>query len=171
MIRFTNMRNLLTALILPLFFGGCTSNHIRTSAFELDLDGDWTSDSDTADREEYSYYSKNLDVHITVSFMLMKAKPEDTEIIANRLKTIRVAAERDVTSEDGAQATIVEPVVLPFPRGHQIAYHGHDSENREFRYLGFVLPDKNINLYAESVTRTEDELEQVFNDLLRRLTF
>ena len=164
------MRPLLVALVGLFCMNTSAADSIQTPAFELKLPGTWVRESSSAP-ERYSYYSKELDTAITASFQLMNAKPSDTERIAHKLKEFRLAAENDAASEFNLKMTIAEPVVVPFSKGHQVAYYGHDTKNRQFRYLGLVLPNKTINIYAESESKSQQELEVIFNQVLRGLTF
>ena len=147
-----------------------SSTMIDTPAFKMKLDGDWAK-GQSQDSEQFSYYSKLLDVGLTTSFMFMNAKAADTERIAMKLVEIRLGSENAAANSFNLKLTIVEPIVVPFSKGHQIAYYGHDSGNRQFRYLGLVFPDKTVNIYAESNSKTQDELEAIFNHLLKGLSF
>jgi len=164
------MKRLIASLAALISFGALASGGIDTPAFKLKLEGDWKPEK-TSDPEQYSYYSRKLDVGLTASFTLINAKPSDTERIANKLKEFRLGGEDKAAKAFNLKMTIVEPIVVPFSKGHQVAYYGHDNKNRQFRYLGLVMPTKTINIYAESKTRSQKELEDIFNQLLKGLNF
>lgn len=164
------MRKLLACLLAFLPFGAWAASSVETRAFTLKLEGDWKQQQ-SSDPEQQTYYSKQLDVGLTTSFMLIKAKRSDTERIANKLKDFRLAAENTAADKFGLKMTIADPIVVPFSKGHQVAYYGHDNTNRQFRYLGLVLPSKVINIYAESKTRSQKEVEEVFEELLKSLSY
>lgn len=147
-----------------------SSTTIDTPAFKMKLDGDWVKEQ-SQDSEQFSYYSKSLDVGLTTSFVLINAKPADTERIAKKLVEIRLNSENSAAKIFNLEMTIVEPIVVPFSKGHQVAYYGHDSGNRQFRYLGLVFPNKTVNIYVESKSKTQGELETIFNLLLKGLSF
>jgi len=165
-----HMRTFLFVLLGLLAMNVLATESIQTPAFELKLSGAWVRERSSAP-EQYSYYSKELNTGITASFILQNAKSSDTERIANKLKEFRLAGEDKAASEFNLKMTIAEPIVLPFSKGHQVAYYGHDSQNRQFRYLGLVLPNKTISIYAESKSKSQQELETIFNQLIKRLKF
>ena len=159
----------LLALFTSLFAAGAiASTMIDTPAFKMELEGVWVQEQ-TQDKEQNLYYSKSLDTGLTTSYLMMNAKPSDTERIANKLIDFRLRGENAAANEFNLKMTIAEPILVPFPKGHQVAYYGHDSSNRQFRYLGVVMPDKTINIYAESKTKSQAELEVIFNNLLKGL--
>ncbi|HEY4340349.1 MAG TPA: hypothetical protein VGM97_10430 [Steroidobacteraceae bacterium] len=164
------MKKFVPWLIAFLPFGAWASSTIETPAFTLKLNGDWIPGR-SSDPEQRTFYSKQLDVGLTISFTFMKAKPSDTERIASKLKEFRLAGENSAAKTYNLKMTIADPIVAPFSKGHQVAYYGHDNTNRQFRYLGLVLPSKVINVYADSKTRNQRELEQIFNKLLKGLGF
>lgn len=143
---------------------------IETPAFILTLPGKWVAEPG-ADPAKRSYYSKKLDVGITTSFLMREADPGNTEQLARRLKEARVAGEQQVAKQFDYRLDMVDPVVVAFARGHQVAYQGQDSNGRQFRYLGLVLPSKTIQIYIESKTRNQAQLEAIFDDLLTYLRF
>jgi len=160
------------AIVASIFSQGGiqAADLVETPAFKLHVSGDWRL-VQSVDPEVRLLYSKELDVGVTASFMFMSAKPSDTERIATKLKEFRLQAENKAAAKLNLRMTIAEPIVVPFSQGHQVAYFGHDNTGRQFRYLGLALPAKNINLYAESKTRSQGELEKVFNQLLNGLSF
>jgi len=164
------MRKLAPWLLAFLPFVAGASSSIETPAFTLKLQGDWKPER-SSDPEQQTYYSKQNDVGLTTSFMLMNGNSISTERIANKLKDFRLAGENKVAEKFKIRMTIADPIVVPFSKGHQVAYYGHDNTNRQFRYLGLVLPSKTINIYAESKTRSQKELEDIFNELLEGLSF
>lgn len=164
------MRKLISTFLAVLSFSAHSAEVIETPAFKLKLEGSWT-DEQSSDPEQKSYFSKKLDVGITTSYMFVSAKTTDTERIANKLKEFRLDGENKMAKAFDLHLTIAEPVVIPFSKGHQVAYFGHDNTNRQFRYLGLVLPKKTINIYAESKTKSQKELEDIFNQLLKGLSF
>jgi hypothetical protein len=99
----------------------------------------------------------------------MNAKPSDTERIASKLKEFRFAGENNAVKTYNLKMTIADPFVVPFSRGHQVAYYGHDNTNRQFRYIGLVLSSKVINIYADSKTKNQRELKGIFNTLPKGL--
>ncbi len=163
------MRKLLAAILALLSFGAAAGTAIETPAFKLMLGDGWTRGQST-DAEQQTYYSAKEDVGLTTSFMLVNAQPKDTERMANKLRDFRLKAEDTAAAQYGLKMTIVEPIVTPYGDGYQIAYYGHDSNNRQFRYLGVVMPKKIINIYAESKGRSQQELEVAFNGLLKGLS-
>ncbi|MBB6341943.1 hypothetical protein HNP49_002111 [Pseudomonas fluvialis] len=163
------MRKLLASLLSVFSIGAYAATEIKAPVFSLKLNGDWVAEK--SDPDQFSYYSKAIDVGLTTSFVRMNAKPSDTERIANKLKEFRLAGENRAASEFNLRMTIADPIVVPFSKGHQVAYFGHDDHGRQFRYVGLVFPDKTINVYAESKTRSQGELEKIFNDLLKGLSF
>jgi hypothetical protein len=162
------MRNLITSIAAVLSFGAQAAQTLRTPAFELKLGNDWRI-STTRDPEQNTITSKQFDVGVTTSYVLHKAKPTDTERIAKKLEEFRLAGEERAAKEFNLRMTMAAPIVVPFSKGHQVAYFGHDNNGRQFRYLGLVFPNKTINVYAESATRTQQELEAIFNNLLKGL--
>lgn len=164
------MRTLLTVLFGLFAMNASAADLIQTSAFELKLAGTWVREQ-SSDPGQQSCYSKELDTGVTTSFILLDARPNDTERMAHKLKEFRLAGEDQAASEFNLKMTIAEPIVVPFSMGHQVAYYGHDSKNRQFRYLGLVLPNKIINVYAESKSKSQKELEEIFNQLLKGLSF
>ena len=163
------MRRLITFIAAMLSFGAQAVEILETPAFKLKLGEDWQAEASSAP-EQYSFYSKKLSVGITTSYTLYNAKASDTERIAKKLKEFRLAGESTAAKEFDLQMTIAEPIVVPFSMGHQVAYYGHDSKGRQFRYLGLVYTSKTVNVYAESASRTQQELEAVFNTLLKGLS-
>lgn len=152
-----------------LSLGSQAAQVVESPAFRLKLDGDWKAVA-ASDPEQQSLYSTHLDVGLTTSYLLFNAKPSDTERIAQKLREFRLRGEDQAAAQYKLRLTIVEPIVLPFAKGHQVAYYGHDSEGRQFRYLGLVFPNKTINVYAESKSRSQAELEAIFNQMLKGLT-
>src|SRR4051794_12456942 len=102
---------------------------IVTPAFTLKLPAGWRIEKAT-DADQQSAYSKSQDAGLTTSFILMKAKPFDTERIATKLKEFRLSAEEAAAKKFDLHMTIADPIVVPFSKGHQTAYFGHDSEGR-----------------------------------------
>jgi hypothetical protein len=141
---------------------------VETPAFKLKFEGDWTR-LKTSDAEQVVLRSVRLDVTATVSFQLLGGKSADTERVANKLRELRVEAEEASARELDLNLTIVEPIVVPMKGGHQVAYYGRDDKGRQFRYLGAVLPNKVVNIYVESPSKSEAGLKAVFDDLLRGL--
>jgi hypothetical protein len=135
------LKQFLPWLIAFLPFGAWASSTIETPAFTLKLTGDWIPGR-RSDPEQQTFYSKQLDVGLTISFTLMNAKPSDTERIASKLKEFRLAGENNAAKTYNLKMTIADPIVVPFSKGHQVAYYGHDNTNRQFQYLGLVLPSK-----------------------------
>ena len=162
------MKKLLEYFISLFTAGAIASTAIDTPAFKMELSGDWVQEQ-AQDSGQKSYYSKSLDTGLTTSYLLMKAKPSDTERIASKLIEFRLRGENAAANEFNIKMTIAEPILVPFSEGHQVAYYGHDSNNRQFRYLGVVMADKTINIYAESKTKSQSELEVIFNNLLKGL--
>ncbi|MCU7878985.1 MAG: hypothetical protein KZQ84_19725 [Candidatus Thiodiazotropha sp. (ex Lucinoma borealis)] len=148
--------------------GAIASAMIDTPAFKMELEGDWVQEQ-VQDKEQKSYYSKSLDTGLTTSYLMMNAKPSDTERIANKLIEFRLNGENAAANKFNLKMTIVEPILVPYSKGHQVAYYGHDSNNRQFRYLGVVMPDKTINIYTESKSKSQAELEVIFNNLIKGL--
>jgi len=163
------MKRFIASLLAILSFGVLADADVNTPAFKLKLLGDWKKEKSN-DPEQYSYYSHATDTGITCSYILTKAKPEDTERIAKKLIEFRLGAEEAAANKFDLKMTIAEPLLAPFSKGHQVAYFGHDSRNRQFRYLGLVTPSKTVNIYAESKSRTQSELEADFNKLLKGLS-
>jgi hypothetical protein len=143
---------------------------IETPAFILKLPGKWVA-APGSDAAKRSYYSKKLDVGLTASFVMREADPGDTAQLAQRLRDVRLAGEQQVAAQFNYTLDLVDPVIVAFARGHQVAYQGQDSNGRQFRYLGLVLPTKTIQIYLESKTRSQPELEGIFNELLTWLRF
>ncbi len=141
---------------------------VDTPAFKLKLGGDWAR-LKSSDAEQVVLRSARLDVTATVSYTLMRAKPADTERVANKLKEFRLQAEEASAREFNVKLTIVEPIVVPMDGGHQVAYYGRDDRGRQFRYLGAVFPHKVVNIFVESPSKSEVGLKAVFDDLLRGL--
>jgi hypothetical protein len=162
------MRRLL-ASVLGLVLGAANADELlQTPAFSLELEGDWQP-VQSSDGQQRSYYSKSRDVGLTTSYVLHNARPADTERIATKLKQFRLEGEGKAAEQFNLRMTIAEPLVASFSQGHQVAYYGHDSSGRQFRYLGLVFANKTVNLYAESKSRSQAELEATFNALLRGL--
>lgn len=65
--------------------------------------------------------------------MLVKVKPSDTERIACKLKEFRLATENNAAKTFNLKMTIIGPIVVPFPKGHQVAYYGYANTNRQSR--------------------------------------
>lgn len=166
-VRAFNMKKFIASLLTFFSLGAFAETGINTSAFKLKLSEDWKQEKSNSD--QYSYYSQSKDIGITYSYTLTKAKPEDTERIAKKLMSFRLEAEEAASNKFNLKMTIAEPLLVPFSKGHQIAYFGHDNSNRQFRYLGLVSPSKTINIYAESKSRSQAELEREFNLLLKGL--
>ena len=162
------MKKVLICLTALLSFAAAADN-IETPAFKLKLGSDWKSEQ-TTDPEQQSSYSRKLDVGITASYMLIDARG-DTERIANKLRDFRLAGEEAAGEHYNVTMTIAEPIVLPFSKGHQVAYFGHDSANRQFRYLGLVMSTKTVSLYAESGTKSQQELSDIFDQLIQGLSY
>lgn len=163
------MKQIFAFLAAVFSVGSLADVGINTSAFKLKLSDDWKQEA-SSDPEQYSYYSGRKDIGITCSYLLMKAKPEDTERIAKKLIEFRLGAEEAAANKFNLKMTIAEPLLVPFSKGHQVAYFGHDSNNRQFRYLGVITTSKTINIYAESKSRSQSELETEFNQLLKGLS-
>jgi hypothetical protein len=163
------MRKILAMFLAMISFNALADTTISTPAFKLKLGEGWKQEQ-SSDSEQIAYYSAQRDVGITTSFMLVKAKPADAERMANKLKELRLAGENAAALEFGLTMTIAEPIVVPYGEGYQVAYYGHDSANRQFRYLGIVTATKIVNIYAESKGRSQQELEVAFNGLLKGLT-
>lgn len=124
----------------------------------------------TGDPEQRAAYSKEKDVALTASCTPMGARHSDTERIAQKLKEFRLRAEQSAADRLNRKMTIADPIVKSFPHGHSVAYFGQDSAGRQFRYLGLVFPEKIINIYAKSPSRTQSELETIFTQLLKGLS-
>ena len=163
------MKQLIASLLAIFSFGAIADSEISTPAFKLKLSEDWKQEP-TNDAEQYSYYSHTKDIGITCSYILMNAKLEDTDRIAKKLIEFRLGGEEAAANEFNLKMTIAEPFIAPFSKGHQVAYFGHDSNNRQFRYLGVVTPSKTINIYVESNSKSQTELEAEFNTLLKGLS-
>jgi len=164
------MRNLFVILWAFLSFNRTEAADILTSAFALKLPAGWHLAKASSD-DQQSAYSESLDTWLTTSFISMKAKPSDTERIATMLKEHRLDAEATAAEKFDLHMTIADPIVVPFSRGHQTAYFGHDDGGRQFRFLGFVTPYKTISIYLESKSRSQAELETIFNELLKGLAY
>src|SRR5690606_4371194 len=124
-----HMKKLLASFIFLFTAGAIASTAIDTPAFKMELSGDWVQEQ-TLDSEQKSYYSKSLDTGLTTSYLLMNAKPSDTERIASKLIEFRLQGENAAANEFNLKMTIAEPILVPFSKGHQVAYYGHDSNNR-----------------------------------------
>lgn len=159
------MKNFIASFLTFFSLSAFAETGINTSAFKLKLSEDWKLEKSNSD--QYSYYSQSKDIGITCSSTLTKA--EDTERIAKKLMSFRLEAEEAASNKFNLKMTIAEPLLVPFSKGHQVAYFGHDNSNRQFRYLGLVFPSKTINIYAESKSRSQAELEREFNLLLKGL--
>lgn len=159
------------ALLSALFSASAiASGPIDTPAFKLPLEGNWIEERSPVP-QQYSYYSEELDIAITASYDQLNTDPSKTEAIANTLAQLRLEGEQAAAEEFDVEMKIVEPYIGEFPRGHQVAYYGHDSSGREFRYLGIVTPEKVINIYAESKSKSQSQLEGFFNELIQGLSF
>ena len=168
-IRAIDMKQLITSLLTIFSFGVIADSEISTPAFKLKLSEGWIQEP-TNDTEQCSYYSHAKDIGIMCSYILMNAKLEDTDRIAKKLIEFRLGGEEAAANKFNLKMTISEPFIAPFSKGHQVAYFGHDSSNRQFRYLGVVMPSKAINIYAESSSKSQAELEEEFNTLLKGLS-
>ncbi len=164
------MRKLFITLWALLSLNRAEAADIVTPAFTLKLPGDWRLEKASSE-DQQSAYSKSLDAGLTTSFVSMKAKPADTERIATKIKDFRLDAEAGAAKEFDLHMTIADPIVVPFSKGHQTAYFGHDNTGRQFRFLGLVTPDKTVSIYIESKSRSQAELESIFNELLKGLLF
>jgi hypothetical protein len=162
------MRKLFPALFLTICGLAHADSMIDTPDFKLNLPGDWVVER-TKDASQHSFYSKQQDVGITASSMHFKRGVPDLRRIANKLVETRLAAENAAGGEYGLHMTIAEPIVVPFRQGYQVAYYGHDSKNRQFRYLGVVVDGRIVNVYVESQSKSQQELENHFNQLLKGL--
>ncbi|MEF9416635.1 hypothetical protein ABXT21_19675 [Ralstonia sp. SM1864_UCD524_TZ4] len=163
------MQKFFAALFLMICGLAHADSMIDTPDFKLNLPGDWAVER-TKDASQHSLYSKQQDVGITASSMHFKRGVPDLRRIADKLVETRLAAENSAGREYGLHMTIAEPIVVPFARGFQVAYYGHDSTNRQFRYLGVVVDGRIVSIYAESKTKSQQELENQFNQLLKGLT-
>lgn len=165
----SSVRKLLAMLLAMISFNALADTTINTPAFKLELGDGWKQEQ-SSDPEQFSYYSAQRDIGITASFMFVKVKLANTERMANKLKELRLAGEDAAASKFGLTMTIAEPIVVPYGEGYQVAYYGHDSANRQFRYLGIVTATKIVNIYTESKGRSQQELEDAFNRVLKGLT-
>jgi len=136
--------------------------------FKIALEGDWIETA-TNDPEQRAVYSKQSDVGVTISRMSGNFAKTGIDRAAEKLKDFRLAAEKKAGQTFQVHMTIASPVVAPFSRGYQVAYYGHDSRGRQFRYLGLVMSDKMINIYAESKSQTQEGLENVFASFIQGL--
>lgn len=162
------MRKLFALFFLTIACLAHADSMIDTADFKLDLVGEWVPGKST-DPDQHSFYSKQQDVGITASSMRFKKGLSDLRRIADKLVEMRMAAENAEGKRSDIQMTIAEPVVVPFAQGYQVAYYGHDSRNRQFRYLGVVTDGRIVNLYVESNGKSQQELEGTFNTILKGL--
>jgi hypothetical protein len=156
------------AIALATLFAGravAATQTIETPGFRLRLEGEWKL-RPIVDPEQRIAYSSAEDVEITTSYLPLPPKAPGTERVANKLKELRLDAENEAARKYHLRTTIAGPVVQTFQDGHMVAYYGHDDTGRQFRYLGLVFPDKVVNLYAESKSRSQAELETFFKKML-----
>ncbi len=159
------------ALLLAILASGAlAAQTIETPAFTLKLPGDWKPQT-TSDPDEHSYYSEAMDVRLATSFVVLDTLPTDTESVANRLKEVARDSEHWAAKHMNLDLTMAEPTVTQLPWGHRVAYFGHDNSHRQFRYVGLVLDRKAINVYVQSQSRSERELEAIVDRLLDGLAF
>jgi hypothetical protein len=163
------MRKAFAALLglLPFLAGAHT---LDAGAFQLKLPAGFTSQP-SSDPQQFVLYSKAEDTYLTLSYLPMNAPAARLPEVARKLLEFRLQGEQAAAAASGLHLTIAEPIVVPFSRGQQVAYFGKDNHGRVFRYLGIVVPQKTINVFAESPSRSTQDLEKLFNQVLQGLKF
>ena len=98
----------------------------------------------------------------------MNAETSDLERIARKLLDIRFETERTLRANPG----MTEPWGTEHPDGTlQVNYLGRDESDSYFFFSGYVMPQATLSITGELTSSNQEEIQQLFQDVLSHLTF
>jgi len=107
---------------------------------------------------------------LTISIMTTGVKKERMREVADKFFQFRLAAERE---DKQRNAVIGESWVEVQNSGDviELAYGGHDSRKRVFRFKGFVTEAKVVSFYLETIGRPDEESKATFQQAFEGFKF
>lgn len=160
------LRILLAILIatFPSISSGVVT--VSNPLFSIDLDDDWEQ-VQCANEEQVAFISQSYNAQLRIQFWDIKISTDKLEKAANGLVKLGLKQEQ----LKAPLVTIRNSVVSPTEYGYTVAYSGHDSNKRSFRYAGIVTKQKVLNLYLETPSRNESSLESLMQSIVDKIRY